>query len=720
MKARTLNKPRFKPSFSVQCLAPDLVFLLSERERHTLTGNLYFSLAPLLDGHHDIATITERLSAIASPMQISYALHRLQNKGYVSDFDTPSAVQSGLIRLHVVGNVDVRPLFTALTALNLLADDDADADLDLVVIDDELHNDLDSFNRSAKRAWMLVKPMNSILWIGPVFVPGETACWSCLARRTRDNHPIETFLETQIGKHLVIPHDAPISVAALGMSLAAHEAIRWLSGERHLRSQLYAFDTITLKGAFHNVVRYPTCSVCGTGQKRAATAIQLQSRPQAGATDAGSRSATAATTLARYDHHISPITGIVTHLTRVATPEHIHLYASGHNKARPLHQWGKFKRHLRAQSAGKGTDPIQARASALCEAIERYSGMVHGDEPTVTARQRDLEGAIHPHDLLLFSEAQYATRDTWNTHSPPHLFVPQPFEDERPIEWSPVWSLRDHNWKYVPTAYGYYDAPQASDHLFCSADSNGCAAGSSPEDAILQALLEVIERDAIAIWWDNELCRPAFDLDTLNHPYIERTRTYFAQTGRDFWLLDITTDLNVPVFVALSRRIDAPTEDIVLGFGAHLDSRIAALRALTEMNQSLPAALRDANGDYQSDSEWELHWWRTATIQNQPYLAPDPTLSMRTPFDYPFIANIDLRDDILYLVDLARVRGIDTLILDQTRADAGLPVVRAIMPGMRHFWGRHAAGRLYDIPVQMGWLALARHESELNATPMFM
>ena len=39
------------------------------------------------------------------------------------------------------------------------------------------------------------------------------------------------------------------------------------------------------------------------------------------------------------------------------------------------------------------------------------------------------------------------------------------------------------------------------------------------------------------------------------------------------------------------------------------------------------------------------------------------------------------------------------LVLNQTRPDIGLPVVKVIIPGLRHFWSRFGAGRLYDVPV---------------------
>jgi oxazoline/thiazoline synthase len=67
-----------------------------------------------------------------------------------------------------------------------------------------------------------------------------------------------------------------------------------------------------------------------------------------------------------------------------------------------------------------------------------------------------------------------------------------------------------------------------------------------------------------------------------------------------------------------------------------------------------------------------------------------------------------------------RAQGLEMLVLDQTRPDVGLPVVRVIVPGLRHFWARYAPGRLYDVPVKLGWLPAPRRENEMNPRAMFM
>jgi ribosomal protein S12 methylthiotransferase accessory factor len=61
----------------------------------------------------------------------------------------------------------------------------------------------------------------------------------------------------------------------------------------------------------------------------------------------------------------------------------------------------------------------------------------------------------------------------------------------------------------------------------------------------------------------------------------------------------------------------------------------------------------------------------------------------------------------------------ELLVLDQTRPDTGLDVVKVIVPGLRHFWARFAPGRLYDVPVHMGWRSQPIAEYELNPIPVF-
>jgi ribosomal protein S12 methylthiotransferase accessory factor len=181
--------------------------------------------------------------------------------------------------------------------------------------------------------------------------------------------------------------------------------------------------------------------------------------------------------------------------------------------------------------------------------------------------------------------------------------------------------------------------------------------------------------------------------------------------------------LNVPTFTAISRRVNREIEDIVFGFGAHFDPKIALLRAITEMNQVLPAVLSvadDGTTAYRFNDPVALDWWQRATIANQPYLVPDSRVKMKGYGNYSRMGREDLADDVRSCVNIAGKQGLEVLVLDQTRPDIGLPVVKVIVPGLRHFWQRLAFGRLYDVPVKLGWLSQPLLESQLNPIPMFL
>ena len=237
----------------------------------------------------------------------------------------------------------------------------------------------------------------------------------------------------------------------------------------------------------------------------------------------------------------------------------------------------------------------------------------------------------------------------------------------------------------------------------------------------LQGFMELVERDAVGIWWYNRIQRPAVDLHSFDLDYICRLQKFYQRHQRELWVLDLTTDLNIPVFAGISRRHDREREDILLGFGAHLDPQIALLRALTEVNQSFSSFLAlDDDTDLPDFQNVEgIHWWKTATIANQPYLRPQDTIRPKHFGDFPKMWTDDILDDVTTCVDLLAERNIETLVLDQTQPDVGLNVVKVFAPGLRHFWRRLAPGRLFDVPVQMGWLDKPLAESDLNPLSVY-
>jgi oxazoline/thiazoline synthase len=249
------------------------------------------------------------------------------------------------------------------------------------------------------------------------------------------------------------------------------------------------------------------------------------------------------------------------------------------------------------------------------------------------------------------------------------------------------------------------------------ADSNGCAAGNTLAEAIVQGFLELVERDAYAIWWYNRLQRPEIDLDIFDDFYIRDLKRELAGTGRRVWVLDVTNDLGVPTFVALAHWMEDGQEFVEFGSGAHFDTRIALLRAMTELNQFLSIGLmggRSPNPASPGASDEPSNDGSPPfRLEDHPYLVARGKAMVHPDLQSKFAA-LDTREQASACVNVAARAGRDFLVLDQTRPDIEVPVVRVIVPGLRHFYRRFAPGRLYDIPVKLGWRKEPLPEGELN------
>ncbi|MFD4376430.1 TOMM precursor leader peptide-binding protein [Streptomyces sp. NPDC058527] len=603
----------------------------------------------------------------------------------------------------------------------------------LVLCDDYLSPELaevDARHRRTGVPWLPVRFCGTDPWIGPFFRPGSGPCWHCLAVRLRGHRHSELPVRQALGLAGPVPRP-PAGLAAgraLAANLAALEAAKWLAGLRHPeQNRLLTLDTLRLRTDAHPVSRLPQCASCGDPglvARRVNAPFVPAPRPKA---EGGDRALTAARMLGVHGRLVGPVTGVVKELRRSPDgPDFLTSYVSGPNLAMESASFAGLRSGLRALSGGKGRTDEEARVSALCEAVERYSGTRHGDEPTVRDSLRGLgDIAVHPGDVQLYGARQYAERERWNASHSPFHHVPPPFDEERATEWTPVWSLTEGRQRLLPTSMLYYarggtgNAP-AADGLW--ADSNGNAAGSSPEDAVVQGFLELVERDAVALWWYNRTRQPAVDLAAFGDEWTERLCAGLARAGREVWALDLTSDLGVPVVAALSRRTDRPTEDVIFGFGAHFDPRVALRRALSEMGQLLPAVghTRSGGTGYGITDPEPLDWWRRATVAGQPYLLPDPAAAPLTPGRVAAERRPDLLDDVRAITALVKDRGLDLLVLDQTRPDLELPVVKVIVPGLRHFWARFAPGRLFDVPVILGRLAEPTPYERLNPIPLFV
>jgi len=723
---------QFAPNFTAYVLPPDVVCLYSEDRKFFLHGELYCTLASeIAKGGKSAKDLVCDLKKQFPSDKIEEALKRLIERRYVTaaTSDSTGAVAGYWASLGLppdiadknLGNCKVRvesfdvagakELTAALGELGVRVVQRSQ-DLTVTLVNDYLERRLAELNRQRvadKTPWLLVQPSGVFPLVGPVFKPGESACWTCLFDRMIRNREVKGFLDRGSARPVAI---SPLVRNTLGqgaIQFAAMEIAKAIaSGFRtDLSNHVASFDLMGATIAKHYVAHRPQCPTCGSKKlqnpSRAPQPIELAEGNKLIMTSGGYRTVSSRTTVARFRKHVSPLTGVVTRLERIEAdlPMNTNFFAQ-HNFSGPAHSVDQLRSGLSGGSFGKGSTAEQSEASALMEAIERYSGIFQGDEIRMTRKFTDFApgDAILPNDVQLFSQAQFETR-----HIPQpdgsHP-VPDPLDPSDKIEWSPAWSLRDRRFRHLPTGLLYFF------YRGFHTDSNGCAAGNTREEAMVQGFLELVERDAYAIWWYNRSQHAELDLSEFDDAYVRDMRTQFADAGRKIWVLDITNDIGIPTYVAIMHWMQGGQENIEFGSGAHFDRRIALLRALTELSQFLSIGMMGgASGEKPS-----LDGITPLKLEDYPFLIPSANPIL--PPAAGLTVHDNTRDQVNACVEIASRAGMDFLVLDQTRPDVEVSVVRVLVPGLRHFYKRFGPGRLYDVPVKLGLLDRPLPEEELT------
>jgi ribosomal protein S12 methylthiotransferase accessory factor len=736
-QANSKDVPRFAPNFTVYVLPPDTVCLYSEDRKFFLHGELYCALAAAIgEGTKSFRQLVRELERRFPTDKVHEAFRRLLDRRYLLSSSrasgglaaaywasiglSPETAQKNLQNCRVrIQSLDVegaQELDAALRGLGARLVK-GKADLTITLVNDYLDARLAGMNRqhlSDRTPWVLVQPSGIFPLVGPILRPGKAACWNCLADRMIRNREVKGMLARGNARAVAVSPLARQPVGHSGVQLAAFEIAKAIATDYRtdLGDHIVSLDLLGSSVARHYVARRPQCPSCGRKKlrdpKRAPVQIELGGGGKVVMTSGGYRTVSPRATVARFRKHVSPLTGVISRLERIEVdlPLNASFYAA-HNFSAPAFSVHELRAGLTGGSFGKGSTAEQGEASALMEAIERYSGIYQGDEIRITKRFTDFPpgDAIAPNDVMLYSDAQLREGQAAMTAGE-HSHSPPPFDPNLEMEWSPVWSLRDQRFKYLPTGflYFFYRGPGA-----INADSNGCAAGNTLAEAVVQGFLELVERDAYAIWWYNRLQRPAVDLARFEDSYIRDLQAQLGEHGRRLWVLDVTSDLEIPTFVGITHWMQDGKENIEFGSGAHFDARIALLRTLTELNQFLSIGLMGGGTGEKSS----LDGVTPLRLEAYPFLSPNGEATAHSAAD-PKFSRLDTGKQVAACVDVAKQHGLDFMVLDQTRADIEVPVVRVVVPGMRHFYKRFAPGRLYDVPVKLGLRDWPTPEEALN------
>ena len=315
---------------------------------------------------------------------------------------------------------------------------------------------------------------------------------------------------------------------------------------------------------------------------------------------------------------------------------------------------------------GKGTTPGEAKVSAMMEAVERYSAEVHGMKLLVDSYSRlsEKENALNPNELILPDYVKNA--------------------EEVRIPWVKGYDLIQDEEIYVPANAVFHPLPSRYDgvRLFRT-NTNGLAADNEKEEAIFHGLAEVIERDA---WSLAEITRNTGAVVKIQEGEIRALLDKFSDADVSVLIRDITSDVGVPTFAAVSD--DLMLRDpalLTIGMGTHTDARVAIMRALTEVAQSRLTQIHGAREDTATADMKRIMGYEWMRKRNEHWFATSEEKDFESVNSFSLDSD-DFLEDIKYTVERLRGAGLErVIVVDLTREEIGMPVVRVIVPGLEMY-----------------------------------
>jgi len=344
---------------------------------------------------------------------------------------------------------------------------------------------------------------------------------------------------------------------------------------------------------------------------------------------------------------------------------------------------------------GKGLERIDAKVGALMEAIERQTAL-RAQLPSVTgsveALRRD-HTVLDPREVILELLPDYS--------------------EAREYSWVLGRDLISQGDVLVPAGLaGYFWQNVLPGPFVALSSTNGLASGNVKEEAICQALCELIERDAWTladigahlIPWarrrlvDLETADSGEDdfevfqsLDLENDPVLE----LFETAGLHPVVHDVTSDIGIPtIFAAVLDEAFPDFPMIHAGLGTHPDASVAARRALTEAAQSRCVDIQGVREDLcppdAEQSVFNSHTRRISEVNRRIWTINHSRIRRRISA-LPSAVYDDLQEDIDHILSNLKRRGISqVIVVDLTPYGASYSVVRVIVPELETWSVNHA------------------------------
>ena len=320
--------------------------------------------------------------------------------------------------------------------------------------------------------------------------------------------------------------------------------------------------------------------------------------------------------------------------------------------------------------AGSGLTLEEALASCLGECVERLSQIEHVGDIVERRSLYDADAAaVAP-----------ALRDLMVRH-----LDATGVDRQSSLDWLAGRALGSGERRLIPADWVLRRSHPGPLFDPATALSTGAAAGQTFADAALRGLLELVERDAAAQWWIAGCRGRPFALEELaGEAFSARVRELRRGCRqRSTWLLDITSELGIPVAAAVSVARDG--RSFACGIAARTAMEVAAQAAVLELCQAELGVLLSLTRRRQCDEGRMSEEDRRTLARSMTIDAGRCELlhAIGAPLQHAVAVETDAEAGLAAIAEVFARHHLEAVLVDLTRPLFAVPVVRAIAPDLQ-------------------------------------
>jgi len=382
---------------------------------------------------------------------------------------------------------------------------------------------------------------------------------------------------------------------------------------------------------------------------------------------------------------------------------------------------GIYKRS-EPHSTGCSFDFERALNKSIGEIIERFCCSCYREKGFILDSYNKLKNSINPTHFASFAENRK------------NLFQKNNINVEDKINWIRGKSFFNKNEMLIPAQLIYINYRfTKSEKVIQFASSNGAAGDWSKDKALCKSILELIEREAFLIFYLNKISPKEVLLDSINLPSFHEIRKKFVKYNLKLRIFNITTDLEVPIY--LTVIIDPTLVGMPISFGSKADfnhetALIGAIEEALQVRTWIRSLHETSKNRYKVHKPYEiteifkrgLFWYNPELLKSLDFLLKPLSSNL---IKFPKVAKKSFRKQFNNLRKSLIREKIDLYYIDLTLPEFkknGFFVIKSISPQIMPLYFNEKypylkCERLFDVPVKLGYLKYQKDIKELNQIP---